>query len=737
MKRVRKWVISLLLCLILCLGTQSFTTQAATVYTPAAITKQPENYYGEYGSTITFSLEASATAGMPLYYQWFYRPANTSYWLKSTGATGNTISAVFYKGMDNWEVACLVSDGRVLLSSDIVTINYGSKPQETIPDTTETEEEDQTVTEITDPAAPEDPFVEDIPEEEIEEAEKDDTIIDEVIPEEEVSQLPGEDDPENEVIEIPEEIVSASEGSESSEAGTSSEGVSGSQQENTSSTEISGNTGENASSTGANGNAGESASSAEGSQTSAENMTEDSAAEDSTAEAVDENRDYVTPEQFGAKGDGVTDDAAAIQAAVDSGKDVVFSDEKTYFISADKYISINNKTDFRMSGGNIHKEASPSNYNLFVIKGCTDCVFENMYIYSEFTCTDITVPNGHSRPTNLCSNVLAFSGLKNKNISFINNSFDYMSGDYWLNGNMSGSWENVTVDGWTSHTSMMPMYAQFITGLSITNADLSMNPTYAGNGDHCIYMCTKASGIRISDSVFSWYGDRATSGTVAVLTFHGGSASAGTMPQDIVVSNCTVNSGYGKTVYTGEGVTVNLQGCELGYAADSSATGLGVLCGYGSYELSDSTLSGYDTLVDVRGTATLNNCIMYGASKNGIFGTAANVSCTGCDITIINGSLYYVSSGTGVNHSYVNCAIRKNAVGSGYVLSKRSTAGNIYFEGCSIDCGRGMFMYNGGRVSMSGVSLVNSTLTNCAKLGVTAELSGLTASGSTVNGSGI
>lgn len=44
-------------------------------------------------------------------------------------------------------------------------------------------------------------------------------------------------------------------------------------------------------------------------------------------------KDYVTPEMFGAKGDGVTDDTQAIQEALDSDGDVYFS-KKTYLISS-------------------------------------------------------------------------------------------------------------------------------------------------------------------------------------------------------------------------------------------------------------------------------------------------------------------------------------------------------------------------------------------------------------------
>ena len=41
----------------------------------------------------------------------------------------------------------------------------------------------------------------------------------------------------------------------------------------------------------------------------------------------------VTPEQFGAKGDGVTDDSEAVQAACDAGYEVRFADNKTYYLA--------------------------------------------------------------------------------------------------------------------------------------------------------------------------------------------------------------------------------------------------------------------------------------------------------------------------------------------------------------------------------------------------------------------
>ena len=60
----------------------------------------------------------------------------------------------------------------------------------------------------------------------------------------------------------------------------------------------------------------------------------DEMAEDGTLEAMIAKyvTVYVTPEAYGAAGDGVTDDTAAIQGALDSGKNVIF-DNTTYLVS--------------------------------------------------------------------------------------------------------------------------------------------------------------------------------------------------------------------------------------------------------------------------------------------------------------------------------------------------------------------------------------------------------------------
>lgn len=70
-------------------------------------------------------------------------------------------------------------------------------------------------------------------------------------------------------------------------------------------------------------------------------------------------RNYVTPEDYGAAGDGVTDDSQAVQDACDAGYAVYFASNKTYYIASTVTID----HDCHLYGGEntIIKTATPSN----------------------------------------------------------------------------------------------------------------------------------------------------------------------------------------------------------------------------------------------------------------------------------------------------------------------------------------------------------------------------------------
>lgn len=72
------------------------------------------------------------------------------------------------------------------------------------------------------------------------------------------------------------------------------------------------------------------------------------------------NKDYATPEMFGAVGDGVTDDTDAIQAALDHKGIIIFGAGKSYSV---KKIRVKNATTLDLSGATIICTQLPSIFN--------------------------------------------------------------------------------------------------------------------------------------------------------------------------------------------------------------------------------------------------------------------------------------------------------------------------------------------------------------------------------------
>lgn len=90
---------------------------------------------------------------------------------------------------------------------------------------------------------------------------------------------------------------------------------------------------------------------------------------------------YVTPEQFGAVGDGTTDDTAAIQAAVDKQGLVIFGAKKSYRVTS--VVRLKSNTTLNLNGCTITSESAHLFYNFL----STDAFLGyngngNIYIYN-------------------------------------------------------------------------------------------------------------------------------------------------------------------------------------------------------------------------------------------------------------------------------------------------------------------------------------------------------------------
>ena len=90
------------------------------------IVTQPQDFYGNVGDTVNFTVVAEGTG---LIYQWYYcKPGETSF-QKSTLASGKkaTYTMTMQEKHDGWQYYCVVTDGQKRTArSDTVTIHLGS-----------------------------------------------------------------------------------------------------------------------------------------------------------------------------------------------------------------------------------------------------------------------------------------------------------------------------------------------------------------------------------------------------------------------------------------------------------------------------------------------------------------------------------------------------------------------------------------------------------------------------------
>lgn len=139
-------------------------------------------------------------------------------------------------------------------------------------------------------------------------------------------------------------------------------------------------------------------------------------------------KDYVTPEMFGAVGDGITDDTIAVQDAIDTGKSVLLGCDKTYLVNT-IYIKRNTqiygqgKTTKISSNGNVFELDPLATYvqdvilSNFVIEGDNGLYFNN----TVYDCYSIKIENITFVCTDTCI--------------FVVKGFQWYVNNIWLTGN--------------------------------------------------------------------------------------------------------------------------------------------------------------------------------------------------------------------------------------------------------------------------------------------------------------
>lgn len=140
---------------------------------------------------------------------------------------------------------------------------------------------------------------------------------------------------------------------------------------------------------------------------------------------------FITPELYGAVGDGVTDDTKALQDTIDNSRNKIIVMTKKYFIT--KPLQILNKENFKMMGGTIitnsHTPIPNENYSIiFNILNSNNLVFENIEFFSKNDNYPYLDYYFHVDTTTLDSNMLAFRITNSNNV----NISECVSHECWL-----------------------------------------------------------------------------------------------------------------------------------------------------------------------------------------------------------------------------------------------------------------------------------------------------------------
>lgn len=92
---------------------------------------------------------------------------------------------------------------------------------------------------------------------------------------------------------------------------------------------------------------------------------------------------HTTPELYGAKGDGVTDDTSAIQECINKNGNIVFSKSKTYMVNAVVGITIGDNKKIDLNGATLKTIPNDSKfYNVLKLTG-TNIVLSNGYLVGD------------------------------------------------------------------------------------------------------------------------------------------------------------------------------------------------------------------------------------------------------------------------------------------------------------------------------------------------------------------
>ena len=440
---------------------------------------------------------------------------------------------------------------------------------------------------------------------------------------------------------------------------------------------------------------------------------------------------FVTPMQFGAVADGVTDDRGAIQVAinfcVENGYNLVIP-KGTYYVTnslliswADNFHIVNYGTiKFQSSGlGEIPSAEEIATYTgdklteyrktyqkpCFHLKYCTNCTIDAGTIISDRDRFE-PAPQDHTRASYLGSNIVGIQFTSCKNTKLTNLNAQNLAYAVIVSGYYSDRSNGISIDNLHITGTSQPVYVQNCDDLTINKMYIE-EQSGLGRGDHFVYASSYNGTLTVNSAHLVY--TTCEMGVAFNLRYAG--SSAGTLaelkdPKDYNdeadlktcrINNCIIENNY--MVASAKAKTkVFIDNLNL-INSGNAEKNLFLMAEYAELEVCNSSLDGGENsqllaiAMPSSITANFKNCSI-NVYKG--FSTVFNVESyanynnkllfDSCDITFSNGYFLYPSNYISIDIVISKCSLyRTYTAGGVYTLYADSSTINYSIENSKID----------------------------------------------------
>lgn len=383
---------------------------------------------------------------------------------------------------------------------------------------------------------------------------------------------------------------------------------------------------------------------------------------------------HVTPQMFGAIGDGKADDTSALQMAIDNASTAVSLGSGTYYVSGELFLKSN--ISILGQGAKIFRASSAGVVaNAFRGVGIRNITIEGIEFVSEHNQEPVnTATDGNGKVSNI--DALHFQYIENLRV--VNCKFSGLTGGIKIDENLDDVTSVINrgllVDGCVfDDTVFMPIYTGGLSECYIRNCDISAT-TESTKLCHHIYISSACENFYIFGNSFK--------GGVGQSINAASAYTGAKAPTKIHIFNNEFTDFQLLLAVIGGDVYFENNVCR-----SEIANNCFYVDGLGKLRLSNCNISVNTKLFDAQGfDIEIVNCTV---KSRGIIFTSKDGSslvAMGCEFTITNGEgAFSITSNASVKLLFKDCIFNTSLSGNSQVFVSRNAGCVVIVDGCTIN----------------------------------------------------